>query len=908
MALTQIGAVIKLEGATQFTSQMRSILGYTKDLKQEMDVLTSSFTKNFKSVGQLNQQKELLSKQIQLANEKLSLQKNALKEVQDATSNNAIMTKEQAKQYEGLQRDVNNTTIELNKLLDKQRELSQDNSLTLFVENWKNATSKTGEALVSIGGAMTKYLTLPIVGGATAAVKVAADYQSAFTGVKKTVDEVYDANGNLIYSYEQLNEELKQIPLETASSYETVAKVAEALGQLGVEADKIPNVAKNIIMLGDSTNIMADEAAVSIAQFMNIMGEDMDKEIENFGNALVGLGNNFATDEASIMRLSTRLASAGRLVGLTTPQILGLATAMSSVGLTAEAGGTAMSTTIKMISQDVASGGENLQLFAEITGQTAEQFAETWRSNPIEALQEFLIGMANLEGGSEEVIQLLDELGFAGIRQSDTLQRLTLDYDGLTDAVALAEEEYANGNALTEEASKRYEDFKSQVNQLKEAFMQLMDQVGQDLLPMLTDMVSDLKDIVVSFKNMNPETRKFIESMLGIVAVGGPIIGVVGNLMIWFAKLKDAFSVFKGAEGVAGVTTALKGAGGLNSALETVGATASGVAKTGFGALLGPLAGILSLAGLVGTAFYTIFTKYEEETRDMANQINDAIGSVDWDTYGTYVDESLGQASYSYEQHLKSIKENTEIYTEETNQALQEGLIDMKAGVRGNLTEMKDIVDYNFKQAQISMKNSTQTARQQTKIDFDAMSNDIIISTGNARRGATEEYKQMQKNMNETGSTIKNDVKLVMTGVEDAASGVDLSSSGYHMMESLRSGIVNAGSRVISAAAGIARGIASYLKFSLPEKGPLSDFDMAMPDMIDLMVEGINDNAYKVDRAIDNLASSMVGGFDTGNNFNYGGVVINLNVPEGADGRMLVDQIEDELAARTIRRRAVFNQ
>lgn len=907
MALTQIGAIIKLEGATQFTSQMKSILGYTKDLKQEMSLLTSTFDKNFKSIGQLKQQKSLLAKEIELTNQKLTLQKNALKEVEDATSGNAVMTKDQAKQYEGLQRDVNNTTIELNKLLDKQRELAQDNSLTLFVDNWKNATSKTGEALVSIGSAMTKYLTLPIVAGATAAVKVASDYQSAFTGVRKTVDELYDDNGNLIYSYEQLNAELKQIPLETASSYETVAGVAEALGQLNVQADKIPKVAKNIIMLGDSTNVMADEAAVSIAQFMNIMGEDIAEEIDHFGNALVGLGNNFATDEASIMHLSTRLASAGRLVGLTTPQILGLATAMSSVGLTAEAGGTAMSTTMKMISKDVATGSENLKLYAEITGQTAEEFAKTWRENPIQALQDFLIGMANLEGGSEEVITLLDELGFAGIRQSDTLQRLTLDYDGLTRAVALAEDEYADGNALTEEATKRYEDFKSQVNQLKEAFEQLMDEVGQDLLPMLTDMVSDLKDIVVAFKNMNPQTRKFIEGLLLIVAGIGPVVGGVGNLIIWTAKLKSAFGTLAGAGGAKAVVDSLTGAKGVKTAVEATSTAASTAAKVGFGGLATSLAATLGIAGAFGVGMYALLKSHEEGVKQMAEEINDAIGSVDWDTYGTYVDESLGQAEYSYEQHLENIKNNTKTKTEETNAAMQEGLIDMKAGVRANLTEMKDIVDYNFKQAQTTMKNSTQEARRNTKIDFDSMSNDIVISSGNAKRGATQEYKEMQQNMKTTGDTIKSDFKMVMTGVEEAATGVDLSSSGEHMIDSLKNGIERAKQRVVSAAASVARGIASYLKFSLPEKGPLSDFDMAMPDMIDLMVKGINDNSYKVDRAIDNLAYSMAGGFDNGNNFNYGGVVINLNVPEGTDGRMLVDQIEDELAARTIRRRAVFN-
>lgn len=48
--------------------------------------------------------------------------------------------------------------------------------------------------------------------------------------------------------------------------------------------------------------------------------------------------NNFATTERDIVEMSNRLAAGGKIAGLTAPEILGLATAMSSVGIEAEAG------------------------------------------------------------------------------------------------------------------------------------------------------------------------------------------------------------------------------------------------------------------------------------------------------------------------------------------------------------------------------------------------------------------------------------------------------------------------------------------------------------------------------------------------------------------------------------------
>ena len=68
------------------------------------------------------------------------------------------------------------------------------------------------------------------------------------------------------------------------------------------------------------------------------------------------------------------------------------------------------------------------------------------------------------------------------------------------------------------------------------------------------------------------------------------------------------------------------------------------------------------------------------------------------------------------------------------------------------------------------------------------------------------------------------------------------------------------------------------------------------------LAEGIEDNLYLVDHAISDVASTLSGG----TNVNYGGVVINLNVPQGANGQQILNEIETELANRTIRRRAVF--
>ena len=81
----------------------------------------------------------------------------------------------------------------------------------------------------------------------------------------------------------------------------------------------------------------------------------------NLGATLVDLGNNFATVESDIMNMSLRLAAAGKQVGLTEPQILGFAAALSSVGVRAEMGGSAFSKALINMEVAAETGGQALE-------------------------------------------------------------------------------------------------------------------------------------------------------------------------------------------------------------------------------------------------------------------------------------------------------------------------------------------------------------------------------------------------------------------------------------------------------------------------------------------------------------------------------------------------------------------
>ena len=90
-------------------------------------------------------------------------------------------------------------------------------------------------------------------------------------------------------------------------------------------------------------------------------------------------------------------------------------------------------------------------------------------------------------------------------------------------------------------------------------------------------------------------------------------------------------------------------------------------------------------------------------------------------------------------------------------------------------------------------------------------------------------------------------------------------------------GILGMIGKVKDAVGKVANTIKDFLGFSEPEKGPLSNFHMFMPDMIDLMTKGIDQNLYKVQDSMNELASTLVPQTNVNVNYNDSAVTSRLD-------------------------------
>lgn len=531
--------------SSNFSRGMKGVNQQIKTSVTEMKAHLSIMGRSGDEIDKLKTKQTGLSSVIAAQNDKVSIAKTEYEACKAAVEGNAEATQ---KQKDALIKAQNVYVKAVGELGSYENQLKDVN---IRLDAMRSSFYQVGESLVTLGGRINKAgegissvgktltigVSAPLLAVGTASIKAASEWESAFAGVKKTVDEIVDANGNVIYSYGEMEEALLNMSERIPATTTEIAAVAEAAGQLGIATDNVVSFSEVMINLGNTTNLGAEEAASSLAKVINITGMASD-DYERLGSSIVALGNNMATTEADIVSMATRMASAGTQAGMAETDILAVAAAMSSLGMESQAGGSAMARTFNKINSAVISGGDELNAFADVAKMSSTEFQQAWKEDAAGALVYLVAGLSEAGTKGEDLAAILGNLGIESTNDVNAMMSLATSSTVLANALEISRSAWQENTALTAEAEVRYKTFESQLILFKNEVGNVAKEVGGPLMEAASSalesaapLLDTVKNLAQSFTNASPETQ-LMAIQLGLVAVAaGPVLTVTGQLI-----------------------------------------------------------------------------------------------------------------------------------------------------------------------------------------------------------------------------------------------------------------------------------------------------------------------------------------------------------------------------------------
>lgn len=416
--------------------------------------------------------------------------------------------------------------------------------------NWWGIQN-VGAAFAAVGGA--------IAVGAGAAVKAAAGFESGMVGIARTTRTGTESAAQATENVGALGEELRSLALIRPVGLESIQRIAEEAGALGVKREDVRGFTQTIVDLISATNL-TEQSATQLARIGGVMSIPA-SEFANLGSAIMEAGRSTASTETEIVNFATRLASSARTANLTAGELVALSAATLSLGSRAEAGASAMQRTLGNMGQAIASGGQDLEAFAKVAGVNVEEFSRIFRTSGYDALTLYVEGLNSMGRDTIKVTSALNAAGITEVRQVKALQELAagvkstvnpmLDLRNAQQGINAA---YTDGNALTEAAGEVNKTATARFAMAKNAVKDLGIAFGSILLPVIKPVADAVANLSTGIAQLPLPLRVIMTvittAVAAFTALGAAVLLIGPRLIL----VKGAFQALR--DGVLGAAQA----------------------------------------------------------------------------------------------------------------------------------------------------------------------------------------------------------------------------------------------------------------------------------------------------------------------------------------------------------------
>ena len=896
------GITVEIGGdTTKLQNALKGVNGQIKSTQSQLKDVNKLLKLDPGNTELLAQKHKLLAEAVSETKEKLATLKTAAEQANTALANGEISQE----QYDALQREIVETEQDLKNLE------TQANQSATAVQ--KIAT--TGEKLKTVGDNISSagQKLLPVTAGVTAlgtaSVTTAANFESSMSQVQATMGITKDAmstvNGQSVNTMDTLSKLAKKMGAETAFSASECAEALNYLALAGYDTEQMCNTLPTVLNLAAAGDIALADASDMVTDAMSALGMGVD-EAETMVDQMA---KTASTTNTSVAQLGEGILT----IGATAKSIKGgTAELNTALGILANNGikGAEGGTHLRNIILSLQNPTDKAAAQMEALGISVYDSEGNMRSmnDILGDLNKSMDGMTSAEK-SNIIGTIFNKTDLSSVNA--LLANTGSTWDDLQQKIT------ASGGAAQQMADTQLDNLQGQITILKSALEGLAISFGELLMPAIKQIVGWVQKFVDWLNGLSEGTKKTVVTIALLAAALGPVlivigkvISAVGTIMTIVPKIAGVINTVKGAFAALNTTMLanpivliIAAIAALVAAfiylwnncdgfrqfwidlwenVKQVAITVWNAIKAFFSQVWEAIKTIFSTVfEVIKTLVTTYFNLYKTIIETVFNVIKTVITTI-WEAIKgvfTTVFNVIKTLVTTYFNIYKTIIQTvlTIIQTVVTTvwntiktvittvmTAIQTIFFTVWNAIQTIISNIvsgiKALITGNFEGVKNAIATIMNTIKSTISTIWNTIKSTVSTVLGAIRGAVTSAFNGI---VNAVKGAMGNVLNTVISGFSNVRNHITgLASQAFTWGRDLVMGIVN-GIRscigaVADAASSVASKIRSFLHFSVPDEGPLTDYESWMPDFMRGLAKGIEKSRSMIQNAVKDVASDMI--------------------------------------------------
>lgn len=405
--------------------------------------------------------------------------------------------------------------------IEKSEQLKQVNtrikqlegSFRGLVEEEKRATF----SLKGLADGFNKYFGMVTAGiaaitGVSMAFRKAAQDAAALDDI---YSDVMKTTGLLHEQVVALDEELLKI--DTRTSREQLLLLARDAGKLGITGKEnilgFVRAADQIqVALGED---LGEGAIRNLGKISDVLGYTssmgIEKSLLSIGSAINAVGQASTASEGYLVDFTQRMAGVAAQTGISAANIIGFASGLDQSAMKVEMASTAFQKFLMKLYEDPAK-------FAAYANLEVEKFSELLKTDANQAVITILKALKDQDGFAS-LVPIFKDMGLDGERAVSVLAAMATNINAVTDAQALANEEFAKATSVTEEYNTKNNNMQANLEKARKEFQNASIALGQSLNPIMLKTTKATTYLIKALAAYGKEIKAAIISIVALTAV-----------------------------------------------------------------------------------------------------------------------------------------------------------------------------------------------------------------------------------------------------------------------------------------------------------------------------------------------------------------------------------------------------